>query len=426
MRFNTHGWRVKLPLISWCLFGWASDTFPVLITTFVFSTYFIQHIATDRIVGTYQWANASALAGFIIAFAGPFFGALADQGGSHKRWLAFFTFCCIVSTAFLWFACPAPICTRSSLTLFVIATICLEIALIFYNAYLLILAPQDYIGRISGWGWGMGYLGGIIALVIILYISVLHPVSWLDSATFEQIRIVGPFSALWFAVFSLPFFLFLPAPPPKKQALSQGLQAGLQELAKTIRLLSREKNILLFLIGRMIYTDGLNTLFAFGGIYAAGTFQFSFSELLFLGISLNIMAGLGAISLAWLDDALGSKPTILLSLGLLIFFGILLLLTEERLWFWFAALAVSLFVGPVQAASRSLMAHLTPPNKSSAFFGIYALTGRITAFIGPWILGATTLHFHSQRAGMATILLFFLVGWLLLSRVRIANLKQRG
>ncbi len=423
MRFKARQWRAKLPLISWCIFGWASDTFPVLITTFVFSTYFIQHIAVDSIIGTYQWANASAIAGLVIAFVGPIFGALADQGGNHKRWLAFFTLCCIVSTAFLWFACPDPVCVDSSLRLFILATIFLEITLIFYNSYLLILAPQDYIGRISGWGWGMGYLGGILALLVILYISVLHPVTWLNAATFGQIRIVGPFSSLWFAVFSLPLFLFVHDTPAKKQKLYRTLQAGLRELVQTLRMLIREKNILLFLIGRMIYTDGLNTLFAFGGIFAAGSFQFTFTDILILGISLNVMAGLGSIALAWVDDKLGSKPTILISLALLTFFSALLLLTHERLWFWLSALALSLFVGPVQAASRSLMVHLTPPKKSSELFGLYALTGRITAFMGPWLFGLATLHFQSQRAGMATILFFFLLGWLLLWRVKVANSK---
>jgi len=413
--------KSKLALFSWCIYGWASDTFPILITTFVFSTYFIDHIATDKLLGTYQWANASAVAGLIIALTGPFFGALADQGGNHKRWLGFFTYCCIASTAFLWFACPAELCARSSLTLFIIATACLEIALIFYNSFLLILAPQKYIGRISGWGWGLGYLGGIAALIIILFISVLHQPHWLDPDTFEHIRIVGPFSALWFALFSIPFFLFVPNTPPTQATLRQTLQRGLKELITTLRMLIHEKNILRFLIARMIYTDGLNTLFAFGGIFAAGTFHFNFTEIILFGITLNTLAGIGSISLGWLDDYLGSKPTILIALGFLTLFSFVLLFIHDRFWFWLTASLLSLFVGPVQAASRSLMTHLTPPDKSSELFGLYALTGRITAFVGPWALGLATLHFQSQRAGMATILIFFILGWGLLSRVRIAK-----
>ncbi len=420
------GLRSKLPLISWCIYGWASDAFPILITTFVFSTYFIDHVASDKILGTYQWANASVIAGLFIALGGPVFGALADQGGNHKAWLAFFTYGCILNSAFLWFIYPAVQSVHLALVLFIIATIFLEIALIFYNSFLLFLAPQDYFGRISGWGWGMGYLGGIVSLALIFKISVWHPVSWLNPETFEQIRIVGPFSALWFALFSLPLFLCVPNTPPRKQSLGKTLHAGLIGLGSTFKMLLKEKNMLLFLLARMLYNDGLNTLYAFGGIFAAGTFHFSFTEILLFGLTLNALAGLGSILLAWVDDWLGSKQTILLSLCLLTFFSLLLLLTHERLWFWLTACGLCLFVGPVQAASRSLMARLTPPGKSSELFGLYALTGRITAFIGPWILGIVTLHFESQRAGMATILVFFILGWLLLWPVRIANSGQKG
>jgi len=417
--------KSRLPLISWCIYGWASDTFPILITTFVFSTYFIGQMAPDKILGTYLWAKASTIAGLIIALTGPLFGAIADQGGNHKHWLGFFTFFCIVSTALLWFACPSVICVKSSLIIFVIGTVCLEIALIFYNAFLPRLAPQKYIGRISGWGWGMGYLGGIIALIAILFISVLDQPPWLDTKSYAQIRVVGPFSALWFAIFSLPLFFWVPNTPPNDLSLKTTLRKGLAALLDTSKKLVREKNILLFLIARMIYNDGLNTLFAFGGIFAAGTYHFTFTEILIFGITLNTMAGLGAILLAWLDDYLGSKPTIMISLGCLTFFSFILLLTHERFWFWFMAMLLSIFIGPVQAASRSLMAHLAPIKKASELFGFYALTGRITAFVGPWVLGYATLYFNSQRAGMATILAFFIIGWILLTRVRIDDQPQR-
>ena len=417
--------RSYLPLISWCLYGWASETFPVLITTFIFSTYYIGHIATDKITGTYQWANATAFAGIIIALMGPLMGVLADQGGKHKRWLGFFTLCCIISTSLLWFAYPSERCVRTALLLFIVGTVSLEIALIFYNSFLTKLAPQAYLGRISGWGWGLGYLGGIIALTVVLFVSVLHRPAWLDAESFAQIRIVGPFSALWFAVFSIPLFLFVEDTPKTARPLSQALSSGLKGLGKTLKMLVQERNILLFLIARMIYTDGLNTLFAFGGIFAVGTFHFNFTDILIFGITLNVLAGAGSVALAWVDDWLGSKPTILISLFFLTVFSAALLLTQQRFWFWVTACLLSIFVGPVQAASRSLMARLAPSEQSSELFGLYALTGRITAFTGPWILGYATLYFNSQRAGMATILVFFALGWLLLTRVRIAKSAQR-
>jgi UMF1 family MFS transporter len=172
----------------------------------------------------------------------------------------------------------------------------------------------------------------------------------------------------------------------------------------------------------MIYTDGLNTLFAFGGIYAAGTYKLSFEEVLLFGITMNITAGLGAISLGWLDDYLGSKLTIIISLLFLIIFGIPLLLLHDKYTFWVVALILCIFVGPVQSASRSLMVRLieTKNNISAEMFGLYALSGRISAFIGPWLLGIMTLSFGSQRVGMATVLIFFLLGGILLLPVKIA------
>jgi MFS transporter, UMF1 family len=405
-------------LIGWCLYGWASDTFPILITTFIFSTYFIEHVAVSKVAGTYLWANATTVAGLIIAIAGPLFGCLADQRGQRKYWLAFFTAATIICTALLWFTQPTSHDTFYALTLFVIATISFELALIFYNSFLPLIAPPGYIGRLSGWGWGLGYLGGIAALSILLFLAIIAKPSWLNIQTYEQIRLAAPFTAFWYAIFSLPLFFWVTDTTKTTLSWHHTFKKSYQALRQTFQLLRREKNILRFLIARMIFNDGLNTLFAFGGIFAAGTFNFTFSDIIIFGITLNILAGVGAISFAWLDDYIGSKSTILISLSCLIIFSSLLLCMHTRLGFWICAGLLSIFIGPVQSASRSLMTRLAPANKASQLFGFYALTGRMTAFLGPWLLGWATLHFQSQRAGMATILAFFIIGGLLLARVR--------
>ncbi|HVY53515.1 MAG TPA: MFS transporter, partial [Gammaproteobacteria bacterium] len=339
-------------LVSWCLFGWASDTFPILITTFIFSTYFIEHIANNKIQGTYLWANATTIAGIIIAISAPLFGCIADQRGHHKRWLGFFTLLTIFSTGLLWFAYPNPASITFALCIFIIGTISFEMTLIFYNSFLPLIAPAKKLGRISGWGWGLGYLGGIAALSTMLLLNIYKP-SWLNTETFQQMRIAGPFSALWFAAFSLPLFLWVKDTAYNPVPMNKILSKSSQELKKTFHWLLQEKNILIFLIARMIYNDGLNTLFAFGGIYAAGTFNFTFLDIIIFGISLNILAGFGAISFAWLDDYLGSKQTIMIALCSLIFFSCLLLLSHSRLGFWFTASMLSIFIGPVQSASRT-------------------------------------------------------------------------
>lgn len=405
-------------LWAWSFYDWASSAFSIIITTFIFSTYFTTHVAANEITGTFQWANAVALSGILIAIFSPMFGAIADHWGKHKLWLLIFTVMCIISSALLWFVKPDVHHVYFALTCVVIGTIGLEIALVFYNAFLPYLAPKNYIGRISGWAWGLGYVGGILSLSIALFVFIKSPPAWLDTHTAENVRICGPLTALWFAVFSLPLFIFLPETKATGLTISQAVQQGLKELAGTIKSLPQQKNVFLYLIAHLIYADGLNTLFAFGGIYAAGTFHMDMAHVILFGITMDISAGIGAFCLAWVDDFLGSKPTIMLSLVCLVVFGLPVLVVKDVNYFWGLALFLGLFIGPVQAASRSLMARLTPPEKATEMFGFYAFSGKVTAFIGPWLLGLATLTFHTQRAGMGTILLFFAVGGLLIHFVR--------
>lgn len=408
----------KKTIIAWCMYDWASAAFPIIVTTFIIATYFTAKVAANEIEGTYQWAMATGIAGMIIAFASPVFGAIADHSGRQKIWLAFFTVLCIVGSAMLWFAYPKADAIYYTLFSVVIGTIGLEIALVFYNAFLPHIAPSNYIGRISGWAWGLGYFGGIIILSIALFVFVKNPPTWLNTETSEQIRICGILVALWYAIFALPLFLFVPDLPSSGIRMTKAIQQGCSEIVKTIKCLPQQKNLFLYLIAHLIYIDGLNTLFAFGGIYAAGTFKMSMTEVILLGITMNISAGIGAVALAWLDDLLGSKPTIMVSLIFLIIFGIAILFVQTVAVFWILGLLLTLFVGPVQAASRSLMARITPVEKSTEMFGLYAFSGRITSFVGPWVLGLATLHFQNQRAGIATIVVFFIVGGFLMFFVR--------
>jgi MFS transporter, UMF1 family len=411
----------KRAIAAWCLYDFACASFAIIVTTFIFSTYFVNKVAANPIIGTYQWANATALAGVFIAFASPLLGAIADHGGSHKRSLFFFTWMSIISTALLWFAYPQVEAVYFTLTCVVLGTIAYEISQVFYNAFLPRLAPRQYIGRISGWGWGAGYFGGIIALSLALVLFIKTHFLGLNMQSAEPIRLCGPFVAIWYALFSLPLFFLVPDLSPKKP-LRAAFYLGCKELFATLKKLPQEKNILLYLIAHMIYTDGLNTLFAFGGIYAAGTYGFSFEQVLIFGISMNISAGIGAVSLAFLNDYLGAKYTVLLSLLLLILLGIPILLLQQQYLFWAAALSLAIFIGPVQSASRTLMLDLIKDqSKTAEFFGLYALSGKISAFIGPWILGLVTMTFKSQRLGMASIFIFFALGALLLLPIRVAR-----
>jgi UMF1 family MFS transporter len=235
------------------------------------------------------------------------------------------------------------------------------------------------------------------------------------------LRITGPFVAFWMVAFSLPLFLLTPDKTATGKTVGEAINDGLSALWRTFHQLHNYKDTARFLLARMIYTDGLNTLFAFGGIYAAGTFNLTFEELIIFGIAMNMTAGLGAIAFAWLDDWIGPKVVILISVSGLSVLGGALLVVESQSLFWVFGLPLGLFVGPAQSASRSMMAHMAPKNMRTEFFGLYALSGKATAFLGPAFLAWATITFESQRVGMATIIVFFLIGMALMMKVPTVN-----
>ena len=406
--------------LAWCLYDWANSGFPSVIVTFVFAAYFAQAVAADTISGTAQWAYAVAVSGVLIAIAGPVFGAIADRTGRRKPWLGAFSVITIGATALLWFAGPDPKFVVWALAFFVLANTAFEIAGVFYNAMLPDLAPASRIGRISGWGWGLGYAGGLVCLAaaLVLFVQAERPLFGLDKEAAEHIRVVGPMVALWFAVFALPLFLVVPDRPRAKIGFGRAVREGVASLIGTLRTVRAHGNIARFLAARLLYVDGMNTMFAFGGIYAAGTFAMSIEEIIQFGIVLNLTAGLGAAAFAWVDDLIGPKRTVQIALLGLMALGIPLLLVETKAAFWAFAVPLGIFMGPAQAASRSMMAHLAPAELRTEMFGLFAFSGKVTAFLGPAALAWITLAFDSQRAGMATVIVFLAGGFVVLAFVR--------
>ena len=410
-------------VISWCLFDWATSPHPTIIVTFVFSAYFAQEVVGNEIEGTVLWSQAIAAAGILVAIFSPLLGAIADQSGRRKPWIATFSIACILATASLWFVTPNRNSIGLALIAVTISTICFEFVTVFYNATLSEVAPPNRIGRVGGWGWGAGYIGAIFCLSLCLFglIQTDRPPFGLDPENAETVRATVVVVALWWILFGWPFFIFVPDRPGTGIGLVAAAKKGVPRLWRTLRNLRQHRQSATFLIAQMLYADGLATLFQFGGLYAAGTFGMSFAEIIQFGIAMNVTAGLGAFAFAWLDDALGAKPTIMISLVGLIAFGAMVLVADSAHWFWVFGLSLSLFIGPVQSASRSLMVRLSPPDMRSEMFGLYALSGKSTSFLGPLMFGLVTAHFESQRAGMATILVFWAVGLTLLALVRVKD-----
>lgn len=411
-------------VIGWCLYDWAMSAFNTVIGTFIFSVYFARGIVGDEVEGPALWGQAVAISGFFVLILSPFLGGVADHGGRRKLWLAVFSAAAIVPTALLWFATPTPESIVPTMVLIVLATIAFELTYVFYNTLLLDVAPPERLGRISGLGWGLGYAGGLVCLTVALFglvgLGDTPPLVPLPTESSEHLRATGPLVALWWAIFALPLFLLV-RERPGGMPLRQAFRRGIKSLLGAFAWVSSKPGMLRFLVASAVYREGFNVLFALGGIYAALTFGLSFTELLIFAIGLNVTSAIGAIGAGHLDDRIGSKPTILIALAGLIALGIPIVLIGDKTIFIVLALVIGLFMGPAQAASRTLMGRLAPKGEEGEAYGLYSLTGRATGFVGPLLYALGTTIFETQRAGMAVIILLFGLGMLLLAPLKVRS-----
>jgi MFS transporter, UMF1 family len=444
----------KLGLTGWVLFDWATQPFYTLVVTFLFAPYFVNGFVADPAYGSALWAYATGIAELVAALLAPVVGAIADAGYRRKPWIAAFSLLLVIGLCGLWFAAPGQLQFLPVVLLcFAMATIGAELATVFNNAMMPDLVSSRRLGSLSGLGWAAGYAGGLLSLVLFSGFLVadpqsghtllsLDPIFPLDAATREGDRLVGPFAALWYLIFVLPLFLFTPD-RPAIVPVAIPVRAGLFRLAEGIKdLVAHHRQIAHFLLARMLYADGLGAVFAFGGIYAASVFGWGATELGLFGIVLTIAGAIGAAFGGVLDDRFGSKRVI--ECGLVLFvlgaIGVLSVAKTEVLFvlpvdakvpgsgafsssgeqviLGFAIL-IGLASGPVQAASRTLLARLSPPEKITEFFGFFSFSGKITAFAAPVLIGVVTAASGNQRLGIAMSLVFLVAGLVLLRRLRL-------
>ncbi len=402
---------------AWAFYDFANSAFTTLVVTFIYAVYFTEVIAADSLTGSALWSRAVAVTAVVVALGSPLLGAVADRGGLRKAFLLASTIVCVIGAAMLYTVGPGHV-TRA-LTWFVIANIAFEMGLVFYNAFLPDIAPADRIGRISGYGWALGYIGGLIALVLALVGFIQPEVPWFGFAVDggANVRATCLLVAVWFGVFSVPLFLFVREDRSRASRSGRIVGEAVRQLGTTFREIRKFRQIVRFLVARLLYNDGLITVFAFGAIYAAGTFRFTMHDILIFGIVLNVTAGFGAFALGFLDDRLGGKRTIQITLFGLIGSTLLAVFAPTPRWLWVAGVLIGIFVGPNQSASRSLMGRFVPPEKENEFFGFFAFSGKATAFLGPSLFGVLTTAFGSQRAGISAVLVLFVLGLVVLWKV---------
>lgn len=423
----------RLGQFSWALLDWAQQPYFTLVTTFIFAPYFAASFIGDAVSGQELWAYTQAAIGFTIALFSPVLGAIADTMGRRKLWVAFFGAPFILANAALWLAAPgAAHMALIIMAALVIAGIAAEFIIVFSNAMLPALAADGELGRLSGFGWGLGYLGGLLSLVLI----ILAP-----SSPGAAGQWAGPLTAMWFMVFALPLFFFTPDVPGSGLRIVEAARKGMARLGETIKHARQHANMVRYLIAHMIYADGLSAVFAFGGIFAAGLFGWDTQTLGLFGVILIVFAAAGAFAGGWADDRFGSRPVVLASVAglLLATIGVLSVHPDailfviavparppgaavfssiaEQTYLLFGVL-IGFFGGPAQAASRSLLARLSPDTMIGEFYGLYAMSGKATSFLAPLLIGLLTAAYSSQRAGLLVIIVFLSAGFLLLLRVR--------
>jgi len=397
--------KEKGRVFVWTLFDFANTSFSIIVVTFLYAVYFKKTVAGNESIGDLYWSISTSIAMAITAFISPILGAIADYKAGKKRFLLFFTLLCVLGTASLYFIGPGQIFW--GIFLFVLANVGFEAGLVFYDAFLPELtAPKNY-GRVSGYGFGMGYFGSLATLAIIYpFIQA------------SMIKESFPVAALFFLVFSLPIFFFLKEKRIKVDEKQSFVSIGFSRVWSTLTHLKHYKNLAIFLVAFFFYIEGVNTIIFFSGNYASTTLGFSEMELLIFFIVVQTTAIAGSVVLGIVADKIGQKKTIVITLFMWLVTVTLAYFVYDKMGFYIVGLLAGLAMGSCQSTSRSLMSKLTPPEKKTEFFGFYSFFGKSSAVIGPLVFGLVSFLSGDQRLAIISIAFFFIVGLLILTKVK--------
>jgi len=398
-------------IFYWTLFDFANTSFSIVVVTFLYAVHFKKTIALNQPIGDLYWSIGTSLAMIITAVISPVLGAIADYSAGKKRFLLFFTLICIAATASLYFVKPGEIFL--GIFLFVLGNIGFEAGLVFYDAFLPeITTPKTY-GRVSGYGFAMGYLGSLATLAVV-YPLILA----------GNIRESFPLSAAFFLVFAIPIFLFIKDKRKKIEKTKSYLSIGFNRVWGTISHLKNYKNLAIFLLAYFFYIEGVNTVIFFSGNYASTTLNFSDSELLVFFLVVQTTAIIGSLILGIVADSFGQKRTIVVTLIIWIFTITLAYVTRDKSGFYIVGLLAGIAMGSCQSTSRSLMTSLIPIDRKTEFFGFYSFFGKSSAVLGPFVFGMVSFLTGNQRTAIISIALFFIIGLLILVRVKDPKLSE--
>tara|TARA_B100001250_G_scaffold179216_1_gene154075 strand:+ start:289 stop:1527 length:1239 start_codon:yes stop_codon:yes gene_type:complete len=408
-------------IINFALYDFANSAFTTIVITFIFSTYFAKQIAPNPVIGQSYWGWTIGTTGIIVAIIGPLLGSFADKKNCTELFIKIFTIICISLTCLLWFSKPSEKFIFYTLMIVGAANIFYELSLIFYNSILKRISDNKNLGKSSGYAFALGYIGGIIVLLISIKIFIdgnSLPFG-LTKENSEHIRATSILVALWYLIFSLPFLLNLKKIKKNENQFSNNNIKMIKELVWNKGL----NNLGKFLIARMLYADGLNAIIVMGGIFAVGVFNLEIKDLLMLSVFMNITAFIGAIIGGYANDRYSSKTVIIISLIGLIFSSSIILSLESKIYFLIFASFNGFFIGPVQSASRVFISKAVKIDNQSSAFGLFALSGKLTSFIGPLLVSTITFITNSQRIGFSSAIILLIIGLLILLRVKNTSLN---
>ena len=411
-------------VFAWGLWDWGSASWNAVITSFIFGPYVVRGVVGDARPGgltANTWLGIStAAAGLLIALIAPVTGQRSDASGHRKRSLAIWTGLVVATMLALFTVKNEPSYLWIALVLLAAGAVFQEFAGVSYNAMLPQVSTPATVGRVSGLGWSMGYFGGIV-LLLVAYVGFIAPdVGWfgVTSEGGLNIRVVALFSAAWFAIFALPVLFAVPEKPPGPARRRVNFFASYPLLLEDVKsLFRRDRNSVRFLIASALYRDGLTAVFAFGAILAVSVYGMAVDTVLIFGVVANVVAALGSLFLGRIEDRVGPKRIIMISLIGLISTCLILLFAQGTTMFWIFGLILCLWVGPAQSSSRSFLAQVAPAGREGEMFGLYATTGRAASFLAP-ALFALFSGLFSDRVGIVGIALVLVVGMLALIGVK--------